>query len=260
MHDSKAEKGSVKDIYSTDFSGYLPTALKRDPKIKALAETIEKQLLKVSGNIDNVLIYSRIDELPEELVDVIAYDMHVDWYDYSLPLDTKRGILKSSVKVHKKMGTKYAVETALNELYKGIKVKEWFEYGGEPYRFRILVHIGDNGLTENTSRQIAETVRFYKNLRSHCDGVFYRLSVEKADVKIQSCMRFGMYLKVKAFLKEDIKAAGKTLLLCGMTEKIEMKIKPELRQFIKNERSAALTVLAAQRIENTMTIKKGEVR
>ena len=35
--------------------------------------------------------------------------MHVDWYDYSYPIEAKRNILRDSVKVHKKMGTKYAI-------------------------------------------------------------------------------------------------------------------------------------------------------
>ena len=43
-------------------------------------------------------------KLSEELIDILAYDMHVDWYDYSYPVDMKREIVKNSVKVHKKNG------------------------------------------------------------------------------------------------------------------------------------------------------------
>ena len=56
--------GRMQDIYHVDFAEYLPPALQRDPKIKALAKVMAEQLLSVSGIIDNVLIYSRIDELP----------------------------------------------------------------------------------------------------------------------------------------------------------------------------------------------------
>ena len=118
------------DIYTVNFAEYLPESLKKDPKIRAIAQAVAKEALAVSEEIKSVLIYCRIDELPEELIDILAYDMHVDWYDYSYPLDIKRDIVKSSVKVHKKMGTKYAVETALKSIYKTTTIKEWFEYGG----------------------------------------------------------------------------------------------------------------------------------
>ena len=116
----------MNDIYSTDFSDFLPGALRHDPKMIALARTLTDQLLTVSGNMDNVLIYSRFEELPEDLVDILAYDMHVDWYDYSYPLQVKRDMVKNSVKVHKKMGTKYAMETALGSIWPKSEVEEWF--------------------------------------------------------------------------------------------------------------------------------------
>ena len=115
-----------KTIYNADYSECLPEALKKDPKMVALANATAATLLDTSGIIDNVLIYSRFDELPEELVDILAYDLHVDWYDYNYPLEAKRDLVKNSVKVHKKMGTKYAIETALGSLFPESEVEEWF--------------------------------------------------------------------------------------------------------------------------------------
>ena len=164
------------DLYSADFARYLPEPLKRDPKMKAIAEAVTKELLDASGKIENVLIYSRIDELPEELVDILAYDMHVDWYDYSYPLEVKRDILKNSVKVHKKMGTKYAVEKALGALYPKSEVEEWFEYGGEPHHFHIVCDVTEDRITASYS-DIVNAVKMYKRLSSHMDEVTYQSSV-----------------------------------------------------------------------------------
>ena len=164
-----------RDIYTVNFADYLPAALKHDPKMRAIAEAVTKEALTVSEEIENVLIYSRIDDLPEPLIDILAYDMHVDWYDYSYSLSMKREIVKNSVKVHKRMGTKYAVETALKVIYKTTRIKEWFEYGGRPYWFKVTINIENKGLTENTIRDIWEKMCFYKNLRSHCEGIFFSL-------------------------------------------------------------------------------------
>lgn len=257
MNSPKENSSEGRDMFSVNFADYLPDALKRDPKMKTFAAAITEQMLTASANINKVLIYSRIDELPEELIDILAYDMHVDWYDYSYPISVKREILKSSVKVHKKMGTKYAVETAMQAIYKGITVKEWFEYNGAPYTFRIIVDIGNTGLSENTSRQIEEKMKFYKNLRSHCDGIIYKLSSEKAVVKVSAYSAMGSVLRVKAYVKEKVEVAGETKIICGFTEGGFLKVKPKLHSIIKNNRSDIMHCLAGQKMENTITVRKG---
>ena len=161
------------DLYSTDFAKYLPDALKRDAKMCALAEAVTRQLLDASGEIENVLIYSRINELPEALVDILAYDMHVDWYDYGYPLEKKRRILKSSVRVHKKKGTKYAIEQALGSVYAQSEVEEWFQYGGQPHHFRIICDVTEDTIIASY-QQIVKAVKEYKRLSSWMEEVTYQ--------------------------------------------------------------------------------------
>ncbi len=157
-------------IYDSDFTKYLPRPLTHDPKMVALAKAAAEKLLEISGAVENVLIYSRIDELPEELIDILAYDIHVDWYDYSYPLEIKREILKGSVKVHKRMGTKYAVEKALRAIYQKSRVKEWFEYGGEPGHFRVILNAGDNNLRLDIADMVKQ-INIYKRLSAHLDSI-----------------------------------------------------------------------------------------
>ena len=177
------------DIFTVNFADYLPGALKQDPKIKAIAEAVTKEALTVSGEIENVLIYSRIDELPEALIDILAYDMHVDWYDYSFPLKVKRDILKGSVKVHKKMGTKYAVEKALGALYPQSEVEEWYQYEGEPHHFHIVCDVTENRVTASF-QEIVKAVMMYKRLSSHLDEVVYQASV---GIRIETHTDFFLY-------------------------------------------------------------------
>ena len=163
-------------IFDCDFTKYLPQPLTHDPKMVALAKAATKELLEVSGAVEDVLIYSRIDELPEELVDVLAYDMHVDWYDYSYPLAAKRDLLKSSVRVHKKMGTKYAIEKALSALYPESEVEEWFEYGGEPGHFHIVCDVTNSRITASWA-DIVRAVKIYKRLSAHMDELTYQAHI-----------------------------------------------------------------------------------
>lgn len=228
LADAKGIRSQGRDIYSVNFADYLPETLKRDPKVKALAAAVTEQMLGVSAEIDNVLIYSRIDELPEELIDILAFDMHVDWYDYSYPLEVKRNILKSSVKVHKKMGTKYAVEKALRAFYPESKVEEWFEYGGRPYTFRIKAVISSLGMTENIAKQLIKKMWFYKNLRSHCECIIFALNAQKATIRTVPYLKLGELLKVRPSPEKNLQGIGKKLAAASIETGQVIRVRPRL--------------------------------
>ena len=105
------------DLYSVDFTRSLPPPLKNDPEMNALGRVIAEQLQITARQIPKNIIYARIDELDEQTLDILAYDLHVDWYDYGHPIAAKRAVIKDSVRVHKRLGTLYAVKTALGSVY-----------------------------------------------------------------------------------------------------------------------------------------------
>ena len=190
----------MNDIQNTDFITTFPPALKQDKQMLALGQLVAEELHITARESDKNIIYTYIDGLGENWLDSLAYDLHVDWYDYDYPIETKRKLLKNSVRVHQKLGTKYAVQSVLQDVYRTAKVEEWFEYGGRPYTFRIKIDIGNVGLSESTDSEIVNKMQFYKNLRSHCDGIYYSLSVEKADVKTAAMHGLGIKIKVKPLL------------------------------------------------------------
>ena len=83
----------------------------------ALGQVVAEELSDRMSEIEKAAIYPRIDELDEALLDILAYDFKVDWYGYDYPVEVKRRILKSSFYVHRHLGTKGAVETAIQALY-----------------------------------------------------------------------------------------------------------------------------------------------
>lgn len=160
-------------INDTDFSKFLPNVLQNDESILAIAKATTSKLLDISNLLENVLIYTNIDNLPEGIVDILAYDMHVDWYDETYPLDVKREVVKSSVIVHKKMGTKYAVEKALRAVHPDSSIEEWFEYNGNPFCFRIICDTTKSKI-EASYEDIVNTVKMYKRLSAHPESVTYQ--------------------------------------------------------------------------------------
>jgi len=123
--------------------------------------------------IEQLLIYPAIDRLDEQLLDILAYDFKVDWWDADYSVEEKRRTLKDSWRVHKLLGTKAAVVMAISAIYPRTKVLEWWEYGGEPYHFRLDINITNDSINSEKQRRVLERLNFYKSLRSHNDGVTY---------------------------------------------------------------------------------------
>ena len=164
----------------------LPPALQKDPSVVALAEAMAELLAQRPKEIEQLQIYPAIDRLDEQLLDILAYDFKVDWWDPNYTLEEKRQTLKDSWRVHKTLGTKAAVETAISAIYPNTKVVEWFEYGGEPYHFRLDINITDDSMDSEKQRRVLERVNFYKSLRSHSDGITYFVETAPATAKAMS--------------------------------------------------------------------------
>lgn len=164
------------DLYTVDFTRSLPPALQHDPKMIALAKAVAEQLTITAAEIRKNIIYARLDELDEQTLDVLAYDLHVDWYDYTYPIEAKRAIIKDSVKVHKRMGTKYAVETALGNIHPNSYIEEWWQYGGEPYYFRVIL---DTAYSRAPAGYYAvkRAIDKYKRLTAHMESLVYQCGI-----------------------------------------------------------------------------------
>jgi len=147
----------------------VSSALRKDPSLVAAVEGVAARIRRLAAERVRMIIYARIDELPEELLDILAYDMHVEWYQEDQPLEVKRALIKGSVQVHMTKGTPAAVEAAVGAVFPGSRVEEWFEYGGRPYFFRITVGIGSRGSITEALRIVDRT----KNLRSWIDGIVF---------------------------------------------------------------------------------------
>ena len=167
----------------------LPAALREDASIAALAEAAAELLAARRGEISRLTLYPAIGRLEEPVLDALAWDFKVDWWDGDYSLEEKRRTLQDSWKVHKLLGTKAAVETAIRAVYQGTTVEEWFEYRGQPYGFKINLDLTGTEWTEDRPRRILERVEFYKSLRSHLDAMEYvRESKEAAALRVGGSM------------------------------------------------------------------------
>lgn len=158
----------------------LPPALQKDPSAVALAEDMADLLAQRPEEIERLRIYPVIDRLDERLLDILAYDFKVDWWDADYSLEEKRRTLKDSWRVHKTLGTKAAVERAIRAIYPETTVEPWFVYGGKPYHFRLRINITSDSGDRERQRRVLNRLEYYESLRDQVDTVKYFLQPEKA--------------------------------------------------------------------------------
>ena len=156
----------------------FPLALQMDKPMQVMATVIAAALAQRWPEAELGILYPAIDQLPEAVLDILAYDFKVDWWDANYSLEEKRRTLKDAWKVHRIKGTKAAVETAISAIYPGTQVQEWWEYGGEPYHFRLFLNAGEIRPDTEKHRKVLERVNYYKSLRSHLDGFIWNFTGE----------------------------------------------------------------------------------
>lgn len=154
--------------------GSFPYALSRDDDKNKVAESIADELAKTVADTEMARIFPAIDSLPETVLDMLAYDLKVEWYEYNAPIKNKRVTIKECILVHKHKGTKFAVQAAVHSLYDRADVQEWFEYSGEPFHFRIKVY----GSSSGGIKTLGQKILYAKNLRSVLDSVAFVLVPE----------------------------------------------------------------------------------
>lgn len=128
----------AKDLYSISLRDIMPPSVMHDPQIQSMIDALDPPLQSASLDTLEALIYSRIDTLPESIVDALAWQFHVDFYEpTTVDLDIKRGLVKSAILIHKRKGTKWAVQQICDLALGDTTVEAWHEYGGEPFHFRV---------------------------------------------------------------------------------------------------------------------------
>lgn len=101
------------------FNDMLPSSINQDETIQNVSKSIDPHLQKTEQDIDNILIWSRIDEAADPLLSTLAWQFSLT-HEYIWKLaesDTaKRELLKSAKALHKHKGTPWAVRQIIRAL------------------------------------------------------------------------------------------------------------------------------------------------
>lgn len=183
---------------ATPFADILPSSVADDAGMRACAQALDGVLDKATRAIPGLLIYSRLardageesaaqasplaplerlaaldgglESLPEAVLDLLAWQFHVEGYAEAPGLAARRAMIYASLVLHRRRGTPWAVRHGLETtLQVPAEVREWYEYGGEPYFFRVRLNVAGAGFDARAWEDAVKIILEHKNVRSWLD-------------------------------------------------------------------------------------------
>lgn len=152
---------TIKDVTLLEL---LPENLRSDPDIIAASQGVDAEFRALTDSIQNCLTIADVDNAGSEVVDNLAGEMNVDFYDQAFPLDKRKELVKNGYLYKYSKGTAYAVKQIVTDAFDHTEVQEWFQYDGEPYYFKISTETALP--SENKISDVVQAVNSVKNARS----------------------------------------------------------------------------------------------
>lgn len=141
-----------KYLFDTQLSEILPRSIRHDETVQAVLEGLQPELTQSFARIAELMLFSRLYDtekiseeasgvlrraaslggyrrLEESLLDMLAWQFHVDDYDIARTYREKLEMVRASIQIHRKKGTKWAIKRAVEAALQDteLRIKEWFE-------------------------------------------------------------------------------------------------------------------------------------
>lgn len=152
----------------------LPEPMKRDDGTAAMAQVAAEELERRGLESGLSQLWGRFDGMDGGLLDILAEDLGMTWYDSDAAVAVKRELLKNSGQVFRRLGTKWAVENVIGTYFGEGFVKEWFEYEGDPGHFRV--YSSNPSVNQERLEEFLSLLERVKRTSAKLDGIFISLT------------------------------------------------------------------------------------
>jgi phage tail P2-like protein len=157
------------------------------PLLRDLEAATSSRLYLLSNDVRYL---NNPDLCPAHILPWLAWAVSVDVWSDDWTEQQKRAVIRQSILVHKQKGTLGALHRALAIFaYAQIVIKEWFNYGGEPFTFKAFIKLIESGHNYEDLNNIYQTIIQTKNLRSHLDD--FNIELETRSQQPTTAIAFG---------------------------------------------------------------------
>jgi phage tail P2-like protein len=160
-------------IKNVDMLLLLPFFMRGDEASAALSRAVNKLVNEPGSRVNQLRVWDMVDDLGHAELDELAWELNIDWYNHEMSIEAKRLTIKAAPRIQERRGTKWAVEAAIGAVYPRSTVEEWWEYGGEPFHFRVILDIS-RGHDLPDIPQIKREIEMYKRLSTRLDEIVIR--------------------------------------------------------------------------------------
>lgn len=197
-------------LQQVGFSSLLPPNL-QDVQARALGAAWDKVFRRLVDYVERVsMTFAFVMELDEEMADHLCLSLDIKGYKADLSLQKKRLLIRSALLNYSRMGTKAALEDAVGIIHGGTTVQENWEYGGQPYFFRVAVDAGQEKVAENPVGRLLDTIMEYKNARSWLQGITVDV-IEPGSVYTGALPEMGTMLVIDPYRPREMVTDGKAI-------------------------------------------------
>lgn len=177
------------------------------PSASTFMRNAEKPTARISGVPVDLRKLWNPDECPVEFLPYLAWALSVDRWDKRWSEQTKRQVIKASWLVHRHKGTISALRRVVEPFGYLLRVIEWWQSGEEPGTFRLEIGVQDEGITEETYRELERLIDDAKPRSRHLTGLAISLSTTGLAYVGATCYD-GDILSVYPFTTEEIVVGG----------------------------------------------------
>lgn len=158
-------------MFSFDVTRHVPRFILQDKTGYAVAKAIEAavQIMNdtIQQGVDCVLNY---DTMPEWRLDELAWETNCP-YDYNAAIEVKRRWIREADTLSELYGTSEGISRYMEGYFDAAALQEAWEYGGEPFHFRMLF---PGSWTPEKVSWASTAIETVKNVRSVLDIYQFR--------------------------------------------------------------------------------------
>ena len=159
----------MQKIQSSNLYDILPASF-QTVETKCIAFALSRAIAFLCEAADKTQLTANIEQLDEKALDYLALEYRTQYYDQQLTREQKIELIKGSLQWYMYAGTKKSLKDMIRALFLNSTVKEWHEYGGDPYHFKVEVTA--EGYSQESLDRLSEIIESAKNARSILDEIF----------------------------------------------------------------------------------------
>lgn len=197
------------NLYNGQLTDLFQNESEYNVEIEALSYAMQAEKRRILDMADKTRTLAMIDQLPEEVLDILAVELRSPYYTGDMTVEQKRGLIASSLVWFFHAGTPSALVEMATVIFGSGQVVEWFDFDpndGEivPGEFDLETGAAIQDPQE-LMVQINRIINRVKNTRSHLRMVKFLRAVHVPEIPVALPQNYSVNT-VRNVIKETLTA------------------------------------------------------